>query len=382
MMLYHARVVVDPEQALRDSAYTLLLYLCSIDGPYDVNRLKSLRILLNYGVNVNATDKYGNSAIHLLLRGRFEQSKSGYVIQKRILKLLLQSIMKTGANLHLKNHFGIEASQVAYVPFYYNRRGDHKLRQPVRLWNEALTELGLDTAEFRSCLCKCQCQNGDLLNTRILCDSVKKRVCLDYYTLMPWKDIEYDNEASNDGESDHEKSGDEESGVQIYGDEEYGDEEYGDEEYGDEEFGNEEYGDKEYGDEEVASESYRQPLNEDDNSIGSSNQEPKNNHSRPSFEIIESDDEIYEDAEEELDNPLWSNPQDKFHSNSSYRQSPKEKLTLAPLKPPDSTNAEFNKPETEAQAYYRPSSCTTTSNQRPNNPATPDSRSKTFWNVI
>lgn len=356
MMLYHASVVIDPEQAVRDSGYTVLLCLCSRYEPWDVNNLKPLRILLKYGVNVNATDKYGNTAIHRFLSVRF-QSKSGYVIRKEFLKLLLQSIFKTGANLHLKNHFGIEASQVAYGHFDDMWGRDHYLPQRIGLWNEALTEIGVDTAEFRSCCSKCQCQNSDLFDTEILCDSFKKGAHLDSFTLGPVEATAYDDEESDDEESD---------------DEESGDEEYGDEESGDEEYGNEE----------EAPESYRRPLNEHDNSIGSSNQKPKNNHSRPSFEIIESDDEIYEDAEEELDNPLWSNPQDKFHSNSSYRQSPKEYLTLAPLKLLESTNAELNNPETEAQAYYRPSSCTTTSNQHPNNPTTPDSRSKTFWNVI
>lgn len=350
MMLYHASVVIDPEQALLDSGYTVLLCLCSRYKPWDVNSLKSLRILLKYGVNVNATDKYGNTAIHRFLSVGFK-SKSGYVIRKEFLKLLLQSILKTGANLHLKNHFGIEASQVAYGHFDDMWGSEYYVPQRIQLWNEALTEIGLDTAEFRSCCNKCQCQNGDLFDTETLCDSFKKGAHLDSFTLGPVEATAYDDGASDDEESDDEGS-------------------------------DEESGDEKYGDEEVAPEIYHRRLNEDDNSIGSSNQEPKNNYSRPSFEIIKSDDETYEDVEKKLDNPLWSNPQDKFHSNSSYRQSPKENLTLAPLKLLDSTNAEFNNPETEAQAYYRPSSCTTTSNQHPNNPTTPDFRSKTFWNVI
>lgn len=152
----------------------MLLGLCSAYSGFD-DQVESLRLLLNFGVNVNATDKYGNTAIHLFLKESDEKNENGFAIRKNFLTLFLQSIMSTGADLHVKNHFGIKASQVAYRHLSYDDNGHNYLPQRTRLWNEVLTESGLDTSEFRSRCSGCRCQNGDIFQTEVFCDSFENR---------------------------------------------------------------------------------------------------------------------------------------------------------------------------------------------------------------
>lgn len=147
----------------------MLLSLCGADSSHNFDKVESLKLLLKFGVNVNATDKYGNTAIHLFFASVHDSEKDNiYVTNKNFLVLLLQSIVKTGADLHAKNQFGIEASHVAYGHLSWDPCGWNFLYLRTQLWNEVLAEFGFDIAEFRSCQSGCQC--SDRFRTELFCD--------------------------------------------------------------------------------------------------------------------------------------------------------------------------------------------------------------------
>lgn len=189
MTLHHAGVVIDPEDLVDHDGCTMLLYLCRASEGLNDDTVESLRVLLRFGVNVNATDNYGNTAIHIFFGAFWFEDRESLVAKKNFLTLLLQSVLKTGADLHVKNDFGIEASQVAYGHLEHD--WPESLSQRTRIWNEVLTEIGLDIAEFQSCCTQCQCQNADLFNEdffpgrKAFCDSYKKGAYLERHTLRP-----------------------------------------------------------------------------------------------------------------------------------------------------------------------------------------------------
>lgn len=184
-MLHHADVVIDPEELIYDDDSTMLLSLCTTNSNVNVDKLESLRLLLKFGANVNATDKFGNTAIHLFLKCLYNKDKDSYVIEKDFAMLLLQSIIKTGADLHVRNNFGIEASQVAYGHLCCDENEYNCLPLRTQFWNEVLTEIGLDVSEFRSCCSGCRCQDADLFESKLFCNSFQKGAYLDLITLGP-----------------------------------------------------------------------------------------------------------------------------------------------------------------------------------------------------
>lgn len=179
-MLHHASVVIDPEELIDINGYTMLLSLCGANPALNVDKFESLRLLLKFGVNVNATDKYGNTAVHLLLKSLGDYGEDCYIINKRFLKLLLQSIMRTGADLHVRNNFGIEASLVAYGNLLHDEDGYNRLHLRTRLWNEVLKDLDLDIVEFRPCCSRSPGQNAHVSEREAICDSFQKDVYLDF----------------------------------------------------------------------------------------------------------------------------------------------------------------------------------------------------------
>lgn len=348
MMLHHAGTVIHPEEPLLNSDETMLLCLCSAGTRPSSDIVGSLRVLLKFGVNVNATDKYGNTATHLFLAGLSVTNEIEHAIKKDFLVLLLQSILRTGADLHVRNNFGIEASQVAYGHLDVDEEDFDYFPQRARLWSEALTELGFDVAEFQSCCSGCRCTNGNnLFETAVFCDSFEKRAYLSYITLGP---IEAVDSSSDD-------------------------------EYADEEYADEEYADEENGDSEVELDTYPRRRNQNDIIIRCNSQELEDNHPQRKFEVIESDDENYEDAEEEFKPQFWTSSEDNFNGSSSYQPEREENVTPAPLEVIGPANERYSNSEPEPEHYHWPSShnLISTSNQEPNSPAT---RSKTFWNVI
>lgn len=242
----------------------MLLTLCGADPSHNFDKVESLKLLLKFGVNVNATDKYGNTAIHLFFASVHDSEKDSiYITNKNFLVLLLQSIVKTGANLHAKNQFGIEASHVAYGHLSWDPCGWNFLYLRTQLWNEVLTEFGFDIAEFRSCHSGCQC--SERFRTEVFCDWFKQGAYLEN-NLCP----------------------------------------------------------------EVASKFFVE---------NNSSLEQKANSPRSIFEISDSTDEEDNDSEVKPENRDWPSNQDQM-------------------------------------------STTTSNNQEPNILATPNTRSKTFWNVI
>lgn len=361
MMLHHAGVVINPEEPLFNNDGTMLLHLCSAATEMNFNLVESLSLLLKFGVNVNATDKYGNTAIHLFLAWLNETTENGYAIKKSFLMLLLQSVLRTGADLHVRNNFGIEASQVAYGHLRLDKRGGNFLLQRTQIWNEALAEFGFDIAEFQSCCSRCQCSNvKDLLGTAVFCDSFEKRAYLDSSTLAPIGAVEFDDDSDSEVDDDDDEE---------------------DDEYADEEYADEEYAVEENDDPEVEPETYPRPRSQDYISIGGNSQELENDHPRTSFEGTESEDENYEDAEEEFETPLWPGNEDNFNGSSSYEPEREENVNPAPVEVIGSANERYNNSEPEPEHYHWPSShnLISTSNQELNGPAT---QSKTFWNVI
>lgn len=187
MLLHHGSIFIDPEEIIQGKP--MLLFLCSRITP-DENQIESLKVLLKFGVNVNATDEYGNTAIHLFLSHFYDDAH-------KFLMLLLQSIMETGADLHAKNNFGIEASHVAYRhlerdEYYYDSACVHRVyddsasvHQRTRLWNEVLTASGLDIAEFRSSYRGYRYQSHDYFAEHINCDAFEKGAYLERTTLRP-----------------------------------------------------------------------------------------------------------------------------------------------------------------------------------------------------
>lgn len=190
MMLHGADLLIDPEESLDNFDKTMLLYLCSTPMHLDPH-VEKLKFLLNFGVNVNATDKFGNTALHLYLSHGLKSYQDNWTIVKDFLMLLLQSIMRTGADPHVKNKFGIEASQVAYGHLDSDTWNNHLLRR-TQLWDEVLTELGLDIAVFKSCCRACGCQRTGPFETR--CDFLKKGAYLNDNTLSPMETIADDDE--------------------------------------------------------------------------------------------------------------------------------------------------------------------------------------------
>lgn len=184
MLLHHGSILIDPEEIIRGKP--MLLFFCSTIIP-DENQIESLKVLLKFGVNVNATDEYGNTAIHLVLSNFFDYPNDN---ARDFLMLLVQSIMETGADLHAKNNFGIEASHVAYrhlesdIYKYYDDHNPAIVHQRTRHWNEVLTACGLDIAEFRSSYRVCQCQGHGRLE-EVICDAFEKGAYLEETTLRP-----------------------------------------------------------------------------------------------------------------------------------------------------------------------------------------------------
>lgn len=168
-MLHHAGSVIDPEELVDTNDCTMLLCVCSAHSGFD-DRVESLRLLLKFSVNVNASDKYGNTAIHVFMKELHEKTECGYANRKRFFALFLQSIMQTGADLHVKYNFKVEASQVAYGHLSYVSKGHNYLPQRTRLWNEVLTEFGLEISECRPRCSGCKSQEGDPLQTKVFCD--------------------------------------------------------------------------------------------------------------------------------------------------------------------------------------------------------------------
>ncbi|MCJ1269365.1 hypothetical protein MMC22_009257, partial [Lobaria immixta] len=362
MMLHHAGVVIDPEEPLGNSDDTMLLRLCSTSTGVNFNLVESLRLLLKFGVNVNATDKYGNTAIHLTLRSQFERTWNGYTMRKDFLMLLLQSVLRTGADLHVRNNFGIEASQVAYGHTSFDERFSNFLHQRTQIWNEVLTEFGFDITEFQSCCGGCRCTNvNSFLTPAGFCDSFEKRAYLDIHTLAPIGLVASDDDSDSDVDDD--------------------DDDEEDDEYADGEYADEEYAVEESDDSEVEPETYPRPRSQDYISIRGNSQELENDHPRISFEGIESEDENYEEAEEEFETPLWQGNEDNLNGSSSYEPEREENVTPAPVEVIESTNERYSNSEPEPEHYHWPSShnLISMSNQEPNGPAT---QSKTFWNVI
>lgn len=209
MLLYNGGAFIDPEEVIRGE--TMLLFFCSSRLLSNADS-ESLRVLLKYGVNVNATDKYGNTAIHLFL-GNISGPRS-FDDAKKCLVLLLQSVMETGADLHAKNNFGIEASHIAYrhLGSDRNRFRDYcflqknsnfwNLQKRTQIWNEVLTESGLDIAQFRSSYRGCPCQNTHFPGLPDDCYAFETGAYLDNITLRP-KDAKNFFAASNCSENSH-----------------------------------------------------------------------------------------------------------------------------------------------------------------------------------
>lgn len=189
-MLHGTDVLIDPEESLDSFDRTMLLCLCST-CLYSDSHAEKLKVLLKFGVNINATDKFGNTVIHLCLSHGLNSYYDNWTIVKDFLMLLLQSIMRTGADLHVKNKFGIEASQVAYGHLKSDI-GNNRLPKRTQLWNEVLTELGLDVAEFKSCCSACGCHSASPFERR--CNLLKKGAYLHNSILCPAEDnaIHYD----------------------------------------------------------------------------------------------------------------------------------------------------------------------------------------------
>lgn len=198
MLLHHGSIFIDPEEIIQGKP--MLLFLCSRNFP-DENQIELLKVLLKFGANVNATDEYGNTAIHLFFSNIYYSPDAN---ARDFLMLLLHSIMETGADLHAKNNFGIEASHVAYrhlerYKYYYDSACVHRTRfdadsasvyqpsvhQRTRLWNEVLTASGLDIAEFRSSYRGCRCQSHDCFAEHVNCDAFEKGAYLEETTLRP-----------------------------------------------------------------------------------------------------------------------------------------------------------------------------------------------------
>ncbi|MCJ1267076.1 hypothetical protein MMC22_006961 [Lobaria immixta] len=193
-MLHSTDLLIDPEESLDNFDKTMLLCLCSTPMHLD-SHVENLKFLLNFGVNVNATDKFGNTTLHLCLSHVLKSYHDNWTIVKDFLMLLLQSIMRTGADLHVQNKFGIEASQVAYGHLNSDT-WNNRLPKRTQIWNEVLTELGLDIAEFKSCRSACGCQSDHWFERR--CDWFKKGAYLKYDTLGPMEAIPSDDDKYED----------------------------------------------------------------------------------------------------------------------------------------------------------------------------------------
>ncbi|KAF8248642.1 ankyrin [Wilcoxina mikolae CBS 423.85] len=99
---------------------------------------ENLNLLIKNGADINATNRHGNTILHLFLEDPELRARNSYEVNRwqRVLIAVLTSAIETGFNLAAKNHAGFTASDYAYQ-WHVGKE-----------WEEALTVCGLYAAEI------------------------------------------------------------------------------------------------------------------------------------------------------------------------------------------------------------------------------------------